>query len=129
MTKQDEIVGAITIWRENRGGGRSGMQSVLNVLINRATARGSSVYEEAIRPWQFSSMTAAGDPQLATWPAPGDPQFATALALAQSAADGELADITDGATSYYAQSMTAPPSWAASMKQTVVVEGQIFFKA
>ncbi len=128
MTIADQILIAITIWRENRGGGYAGMQSVANVILNRASHRGTSAYEECVRPWQFSSMTAKGDPQLILWPSPSDTAWQTAQGIAQAAADGTLPDITGGATSYYALTMTTPPSWAASMTHTVTIEGQTFFK-
>lgn len=128
MTHQDIAIGALTAWRENRGGGTPGMQSVLNVLCNRATHRGTSVYAEAVRKWQFSSMTAPGDPNLILFPADADPQWSMALILAGQMADHGLQDITGGATSYYADSMADPPSWAASMTSTVEIAGQRFFK-
>jgi N-acetylmuramoyl-L-alanine amidase len=128
MTHQDIAIGALTAWRENRGGGAPGMQSVLNVLQNRATHLGTSVYAEAVRKWQFSSMTAPGDPNLILFPADADPQWAMALVLAGQMSDGVLADITGGATSYYADSMTTPPGWAAAMTPTVEIAGQKFFR-
>ena len=103
------------------------MQSVINVLVNRAAKRGTSVYAEAVRRLQFSSMTAPGDPNLILYPADNDPQWQGALILAAEAATS-LQDITGGATSYYALSMTTPPYWAASMKETVRIAGQVFFK-
>lgn len=102
MKIQDQVVLALCIWRENRGHGREGMQSVANVVMNRAAKRGTSAYYECVRPVQFSSMTTKGDPELGLWPAEGDAQWEMALDLAQSAAAGALADITDGATLYYA---------------------------
>jgi len=128
MTIQDQFLLALTCWRENRGGGLTGMQSVANVILNRAAARKTSPYVECVRPWQFSSITAKGDPELTLWPATTDPQFAIALELASDAAVGTLADITGYATSYYALSMTTPPAWAAQMTKTVEIEGQVFFK-
>ena len=104
------------------------MQSVLNVLMNRAKARKTSVYTEAVRPLQFSSMTAAGDPALIEYPLATDPQWAMALILAGQMVNGSLPDITQGSTNYYAASMTDPPYWASSMQPTVTIEGQIFFK-
>ena len=104
------------------------MQSVINVLVNRATHRGTDVYSEAVRRLQFSSMTAAGDPNLILYPVDNDPQWVQALALTSLASKGSLEDITGGATSYYALSMPEPPYWAASMTRTVTIEGQVFFK-
>jgi spore germination cell wall hydrolase CwlJ-like protein len=109
------------------------MQSVLNVLQNRATKRGTSVYEEAVRKLQFSSMTHAGDTNLILFPSLHDSTAADYLAweeaqsLAAEMAAGTLEDITEGATSYYAQGIISP-YWAASMKQTCIISGQIFFK-
>jgi hypothetical protein len=74
-------------------------------------------------------MTAAGDPNLILFPADNDPQWQEALTLASQASRGSLDDITGGATSYYALSMTTPPYWAASMTKTVEIEGQVFFKS
>jgi spore germination cell wall hydrolase CwlJ-like protein len=128
MGPEDEILGALCAWRENRSGRRAGMQSVLNVLMNRAAQRKTSVYTEAVRPLQFSSMTAKGDPNLIEYPLATDPQWAMALILAGQMVNGSLQDITQGSTSYYAASMAEPPYWAASMTQTVTIEGQIFFK-
>lgn len=132
MTIEDEAIGALCAYRENRSGGSAGMQSVLNVLMNRAAKRGTSVSEEALRPWQFSSMTALADPQLAKGPNTTEPadiaSYILAFTLAASAAAGTLEDITQGATSYYAASSPTVPSWAASMTQTVAISGQIFFR-
>jgi N-acetylmuramoyl-L-alanine amidase len=128
MGPEDEIIGALTAWRENRGGGRLGMQSVLNVLVNRANARKTSVYTEAVRPMQFSSMTAKGDPNLSEYPLATDPQWAMALILAGQMTNGTLPDITQGSTSYYALSMAEPPYWAKDMTPTVVIAGQQFYK-
>jgi hypothetical protein len=102
MTIKDEVILALTIWRENRGGGTDGMQSVANVILNTAARRKTSVWSECIRPLRFSSITAKGDPELALWPAENDMQFKTALELADMANTGELQDITRGATLYYA---------------------------
>ena len=129
MTIQDQAIGALTAWREARGGGVAGLTSVLNVLMNRAAKRKTSVYAEAVRRLQFSSMTATGDPNLILFPAENDPQWQEALTLAAQGAAYALQDITGGATSYYAQSMPTPPYWAASMTQTCVIAGQVFFKS
>jgi hypothetical protein len=140
-TLADQFVSGLTAWRENRGGGRSGMQSILNCINNRAAKRGTSPYIECIRPLQFSSITAKGDPELNLWPAAGDPLFAEALAMA---AEPDLADITGGATLYYAprgisstktftmpngQTVKFPEDWnEQAVKFTVEIEDQLFFQ-
>lgn len=126
MTVADQFMLALTAWRENRGGGRAGMQSVINVVLNRAKRRNTTPYEECVRPWQFSSITAKDDPQLANWPTATDPAWHEAQNLA---AEGNgLNDITSGATNYYALSMAEPPAWAAAMTPTVDIEGQRFLR-
>jgi spore germination cell wall hydrolase CwlJ-like protein len=130
MTTQDEVLIAITVYRENRGGGYQGMQSVANVIQNRAAKARQSPYAVCTRHAQFSSISMPG-PESYLWPAETDTQWQTALTVAATASDGTLADITGGATSYYApEGMPGgqAPSWAASMTQTVTIANQLFFK-
>lgn len=120
------------------------MQSVLNVLSNRAKKHGTTIYIEATKRLQFSSLTAPGDPQLVVWPADGDPDMATALAMAGDAVNGTLVDITDGATLYYAPAgihssvmrqmpngdvVKFPEDWnPAAVTFTVTIADQYFFR-
>lgn len=119
------------------------MQSCGNAAMNRAAARNTSPYEECVRPLQFSSITAPGNPELNLWPSSSDPQWLTAQALASSAVTGELADITDGSTLYYApggiksaKTITIsgkvypfPEDWnEAAVEFTVAINGQFFFR-
>jgi N-acetylmuramoyl-L-alanine amidase len=127
MTPQDIALFAITCWRENRGGGTPGMQSVGNVIVNRMAQHGQDAYRVCTTHAQFSSISMP-DPEDYLWPQETDLQWQEALSLAQQAAQGTLEDITGRATSYYAASMPTAPYWAASMTQTVVIAGQIFFK-
>ena len=133
MSVWNIAVTAICAWRENRAGGLNGMQSVINVLQNRAKASGLTMADEALKKWQFSSMTAPGDPQLSLGPNFTDTHdemaYRTALRLAAEADSDNLPDITGGAVNYYAVSMTTPPSWAGSMDRTTEIQGQIFFRS
>jgi Cell Wall Hydrolase len=140
MTDLDRVFLAIVMWKENRGGGTPGMTSVANVIQNRAAKRGTTVYSECVRPLQFSSITAKGDPELTLWPAATDPAFVEALALAE----GELTDITGSATLYYApkaisttkritlldgRSVPFPGTWnPAAVEFTVEIADQLFFR-
>lgn len=132
MTIRDTSTMALVAWRENRGGGTTGMQSVMNVIMNRATLHHSSPYDECVRKWQFSSLTAKGDPQLEKGPNFLETSewelWLAALGMAQDASMGLLADVTEGATSYYALSMPEPPRWAKEMVKTVEIEGQVFYR-
>ena len=132
MTIQDQVIGALTCWREARGEGVRGMQAVFNVLQNRAASRHTDVYTEAVRRLQFSSMTATGDPNLILYPTDIDAEWEAALTIALQASLGQLEDITLGATSYYAPKGMPDgkaPYWAASMSETIIIGNQIFFKA
>ena len=143
MTNQDIVLLHLVAWRENRGGGTSGMQSVINVIMNRATNNKTSPYQECVRPEQFSSITTNGDPELTLWPAVNDPQWTEAQSLAQLASLGSLTDLTSGSTLYYAPHSIAssktitlsgktypfPESWNESVVQFMVeIAGQLFFK-
>jgi len=100
---------ALVCWRENRGGTPQpqAMQSVANVVMNRVKANKSDAYTECTRHLQFSSITAPGDPQLDLWPNEADPHWQQALLLAQDAETGNLEDITNGSTIYYAPAAMA----------------------
>lgn len=127
MTKLDEISVALCAWKENRGGGLTGMQSVVNVIVNRSVQRKLSPYAVVYEPLQFSSMSYQHDPQLLKQPRETDLLWVQAQDLAAAASEGKLTDITGGAVNYYALSIPAP-SWAARMTPTVVIGGQQFFR-
>jgi hypothetical protein len=142
---QDEILLALTVWRENRGGGVTGMQSVANVILNRVARRNTDAYAECIRPLQFSSVTAKGDPELTVWPGDADPQWQAALVIAAQAASNVLPDITGGADLYYApksirtsktftlpngSSVPFPADWNANeVVYACTIQGQVFFRS
>lgn len=101
MTIQDQVVSALTAWRENRQSGQSGLQSILNVIQNRAKKTGDDPYTVCTTHAQFSSISEPG-PEDILWPTDSDPQWQLALALAALAAAGTLGDLTNGSTLYYA---------------------------
>jgi hypothetical protein len=142
MTIQDQVVLSLTAWKENRGGLIPGMQSVMNVILNRVTKRATDAYTECLRPKQFTSMTVAG-PEAILWPSDNDPQWQAALQMAQRASTGTLPDLTGGATLYYAPAaiqttvtITLPNGFAipfpegwnkAAVKYTATIANQVFF--
>jgi hypothetical protein len=135
---------ALTAWRENRGAGDAGMQSVINVIMNRAAKHGTSPYAECVKPLQFSSMTAKGDLELTLWPREDDVEWGRAQDLAVAACGKALEDITQGATLYYAprgqewkkrftlpsgSEVVFPDSWNLSAVHYVGTIGeQLFFR-
>ena len=123
----DDFILALCIWREARGEGSDGMQAVGCVIRNRVTQHKTSYYQEVTKPWQFSSITAKGDPELSVYPMIGDTQWALIQAMVPAIIDGTLADNTGGAQFYYATTIPLP-SWAASMTQTCQIGKQVFYK-
>ena len=121
------MITALCAWREARGEGRDGIRSVLHVIENRANAAGKSWAEIVYAKWQFSSMTAPGDPELDLIPKAPDPIFEECCELADAIFDDKDFDLTQGATHYFADSIPMP-SWAAAMTQTVKIGHQTFFK-
>lgn len=128
MNEVDIAFSALTAWRENRGGGIEGMQSVLNVIWNRTQKRKLSPYEVCVQRLQFSSMTFHNDPQLAVYPSLGDSEFAKALEMARDMCAGKLEDITGGADFYFAKSIPAP-DWATAYIQTAEIKDQLFYRS
>jgi N-acetylmuramoyl-L-alanine amidase len=120
---------AICMWREARGDGRDGMVAVGCVVRNRVTRHGTTYYAEVVKPWQFSSISAHGDPQLGLYPLEADPSWQTAQLLATDIANGNIQDSTQGATLYYANSIPFPKSWnKAVIQATVTIGNQFFFR-
>jgi hypothetical protein len=151
MTIQDQVFLAIVGWKENRGGGVAGTESVMNVIINRAKTRNTDPYTECVKPLQFSSLTAAGDPELIEWPNRNNSAdwqaWQEALNLASQATVGTLEDTTGGATLYYAPATIAkdpqhqnfrlpdgtvipfPRDWnLQAVTYTCTIESQVFFR-
>ena len=144
MAYADEQLLSLVLWRENRGGGYNGMQSVANAISNRVANNKSSFYAECVKPLQFSSLTAKGDPELTLWPSVTDKTWIVAQGIASDAVAGKLTDLTHGATLYYAphsiqtdQTITLPngsvipfpkPWNKAHVEYTVTIADQVFFK-
>ena len=120
---------ARTAWGEARGEGATGMQAVVNVIMNRTKNGGwygLTPKEVCLKKWQFSCWN-ENDPNreklLAVTTA--DKNFAKALDLATLAYNGQLPDITGGATNYHAKSIL--PSWASRMTKTAEIGQHIFY--
>ena len=142
MTVQDQVITALTAWREQRGAGVAGLQSIINVIMNRAARYKDSPYTVCTQHAQFSSISMAG-PESFLWPVEADPQWQIALDLTAKAAARALQDLTGGSTLYYAPASIANPSsielpngstvpfprgWNASVvKYQTTIGGQLFF--
>lgn len=131
LTTQDIL--ARTMWGEARNQGDQGLQAVANVVINRfksgKTWWGHDVRSVCLAPFQFSCWL-VGDPNRAKLLAvsENDKIFRLCIDLAGEAIDGDLPDVTNGATSYYARTMPQPPKWAADLTPCAEIGAHIFFQ-
>jgi N-acetylmuramoyl-L-alanine amidase len=107
---------ALTVWREARGEGAAGMKGVACSIRNRVRRPswwGRSYYEVCTKKWQYSAMTASGDPQLGLFPARKDREFDQALWICSEVMAGRLRSPVPGADSYHDASIAAP-KWATA---------------
>jgi hypothetical protein len=138
MTQLEFTTPALCAWREARNGGTPGMQSVINVLSNRAKHNNTTLYIEATKYEQFTSIAppagmTAQQSEANLWPTKINSYewslYLTAEDLVSLAMSETLPDITGGATMYYAESMTEPPKWDwFKLQYTVTIANQKFFK-
>ena len=132
MTQPQDIYMAKTIWGEARGEGSVGMQAVANVIMNRVDRGGwygASIKDVVLKPYQFSCWNAT-DPNRAKLDklTVADLQSSGALQIAQQVINGQLPDITGGATEYHNKNIL--PDWDYSkLKQTVQIGNHIFYRS
>lgn len=127
----DTEILAKTAWGENRSGGTDGMQSVLNVIINRANKPswwGKTAREVCLKPYQFDCWNEY-DPnfQKLLNVDLSDPEYTEAMSMANKALSGELADLAHGSCYYFAKTMNPWPVWARGKQPTADIAGQLFF--
>lgn len=127
---------ARTIWGEARSEGEKGMRAVACVVLNRVKWAkqsgkkywwGNSISEVCLANRQFSCWL-KNDPNLPLMKAVTgeNANFKKALVIAESAAKGTLADITNGADHYHTVAIL--PAWAAGRKTVAVIGYHKFYK-
>lgn len=135
LTDRDEQIDimARTAWGEARGEGQGGMQAVINVIMNRVKKGswyGATPKEVCLKPYQFSCWLDS-DPNKEKLLAvdDSDKDFATAKWLSGLAYDGELADITKGATNYVNLAALGDnvPDWVGDMFKSVTIGNHSFY--
>ena len=130
MTQPQELIMSKTMWGEARGEGARGLQAVGNVIMNRVEAGswyGASVKDVCLKPYQFSCWNER-DPNRAIIENMTEKQLELngTLAIARKVINGQLPDITGGATHYHNKNIK--PYWAASMEKTATIGNHIFYK-
>ncbi len=132
MTQGQDIYMAKTIWGEARGEGAQGMQAVANVIMNRVDRGGwygASVKDVVLKPLQFSCWN-ANDPNRAKIDRLTEADLATsgALTIARQVMNGQLPDITGGATEYH--SIRIKPNWNwDKLEKTVQIGNHVFYRS
>jgi spore germination cell wall hydrolase CwlJ-like protein len=119
---------ALTIWREARGEPMQCKLAVAYSVMNRVQRPswwGRSLADVLGKKWQYSSLTAPGDPNLIKYPVRGDASFRECLEAADLAITQVAYNPAPGADSYHDISIDPPP-WA--LKARFVVQlGRIRF--
>jgi spore germination cell wall hydrolase CwlJ-like protein len=120
---------ARTCWGEARGEGLIGMEAVANVVLNRVAARRwpNTIAGVCLQPRQFSAWNRT-DPNRARMlrVTISDQQFKQALDIADRAADGRLADRTNGADHFHTNAVR--PSWSRNARPVATIGRHIFFR-
>ncbi len=131
---------ARTLYGEARNEGKTGMQAVANVVMNRVAANrsswGTGVVGVCLKRAQFSCWNphnnlSLNDPNIvANYNAmitvtPADNKYALALLIAKAAIDGSLADITGGATYYHTTAIM--PRWALNIEPIAKIGTHKFY--
>ena len=135
LTDRDEQIDVMarTAWGEARGEDQSGMQAVLNVVMNRVKKGswyGATPKDVCLKKYQFSCWLDS-DPNKAKLLAvdENDKDFARAKYMATLAYDGQLTDITKGATNYVNLASLGDnvPSWVNNMKLSTTIGKHSFY--
>jgi N-acetylmuramoyl-L-alanine amidase len=125
MNHADYALVALTLWREARGEGTTGMTAVACVIRNRVHKHNSTPFAQCVKKWAFSSITDPKDQQLTLYPVDTDPQWQQAQLIAGNVLDGQTQDITSGATLYYDGSISFPSSWNLAAVKAVGKIGRL----
>ncbi len=121
---------AKTVWGEARGEPPEGREAVASVIVNRAARRpaawwGSTIKEVCLKPWQFSCWN-ENDPNRALLDSAHETEeFGEIERIAQLAVEGNLTDLTDGATHYHTRNIN--PHWSANKQPCAEIGDHKFY--
>lgn len=130
MSDWNKALLALVIWREARGEPYPGKIAVAAVIRNRVQATHlPDQWDEIIeRKWQFSSITAPGDPMLIQWPHENDESWIDSMNVAEGVFSGMTQDNTGGATLYANLNVCNPPWDFTKLIKTANIGAHTFFK-
>lgn len=123
-----KIIAALCIWREARNQTYAAMLAVAWAIKNRVRA-GKDECAVVTQKWQFSGMTAPGDPNLIQWGQTNDPIVARVCMAIEAVFEGSTPDPTNGSTFYFSPPLTAPPEEWGPVTVEVTIDELTFCKA
>ena len=114
---------AMNIYHEARGEPIKGQIAVGTVTMNRANWDVKEICPVVYAPKQFSWTSLKKNPY--RYPPHEDKSWQRARKLAQKIVEGELKDVTQGATFFHAHSVK--PAWRHTFQRTVVIGNHVFY--
>jgi 5'(3')-deoxyribonucleotidase len=127
ITHNDEVVAA-TLIGEAGGEGESGMQAIMNVIMNRTKQNYDNAAKACLMPYQFSMWNRhQSDTGSVIQKAKKHPKWNKALELVDKAKKGQLSDITNGADFYFPPKVVTP-KWAKKFEKVATVGNHDFYK-
>lgn len=118
----DVILLALTVWREASNQPRGTKDAIAFSVLNRVARPswwGTNLLSVLFKKWQYSSLTAPGDPNLVRWPMETDPSWWDSIEAAIDALENRVSNPFPGADSYFDASLVAAgkiPTWATADK-------------
>lgn len=127
----DKALLALVLWREARGEALETKRLVAWSIKNRVSHPswwGVDWGSVITKRWQYSSMTAPGDPNLIRWPLQTDTSWQACMQIAGEVFEGTT-DLASGATHYFDKSLDSnQPEWAKDMTHVTDSGGMRFYK-
>jgi len=134
----DTYILAATLWGEAREEGEVGMQSVMNVIMNRAKGDFNKAKDISIQPLQFSIWNGVKNPTTSAFNLAkiqrtengiDKPMYKLAIEIVKLAMKGQLPDITGGATFYInPKKLNKKPDWIKKVVKTKSIGKFTFYK-
>jgi spore germination cell wall hydrolase CwlJ-like protein len=128
---------ALCIWREARGEDiptKTAVAWVIKNRVDRKWGRQETFQDVVTAPWQFSGMSAIGDPNLVRYPKSSDQTWRDSLAIANQIVrlqgmDTSKMDTTNGAVFYHDITIKTSPSAWGSVEKTLESGRIVFYKS
>ncbi len=121
---------ALAVWKEASNQSSAAMLAVAYSILRRASLPrwwGTDIQSVIFKPYQYSSFTVKGDPDLIRWPQSNDPSWVRSIQAAQAAMMNSAPNPAPKADSYYDISIAAPV-WATPEGFIVQIDRLRFYE-